>query len=78
MKDPLEIFQERHGPDTGNGRTTMSLTIREIRGETDEGLLARIRDLAAREDDGGLDNWEDSQELALLRAEAAKRGLAHA
>ena len=47
----------------------MTMTVREIRGATDAQILARIRQLE------GSGDWSDAQELALLRNEAAKRGL---
>ena len=49
----------------------MTMTLTEMRGATDSQLLARIRELEAK---GDLD-WSDSQELALLKSVARRRGL---
>ena len=52
----------------------MTWNTRQIDGASDDALLARIRELAAKENR----DWSDSMELSRLRAKAQERGLDHA
>ena len=47
----------------------MTMTYNEIRGASDAKIIARIKALQ------GANDWSAAQELALLKAEARKRGL---
>ena len=49
----------------------MTMTYTEIKGASDEQLLARIRELEAKGDR----DWSDSEELALCKSVARQRKL---
>ena len=53
----------------------MSMTMREIRGLTNDQLLAAIKERAAKRDSGKPFDWNASMELATLESEANNRGL---
>ena len=53
----------------------MSMTLRQVKGLTDDQLLAAIRERQAKRDSGKPFDWNASMELATLEGEANNRGL---